>query len=214
MDYVRRYILRLRTKEVHLHVLVEEVEEQLVGFLVVGLDRLILQITASGHETMDLVGEPLNGVLGLDCLLPLLDVLLRLILRRQHDERDLDAGSIVGVDHGRVARGSGLECSAFLRAQVHNLASPAVADDAPLFDARALAFDLLQDLGDALKSLGWRGLGVEELAELLALVVVVRRVPGDVSGLAVEEVLEDLSVWTVCWRDYRERRSPGMNTWY
>jgi hypothetical protein len=51
-----------------------------------------------------------------------------------------------------------------------------------------LSLNLLQDLRDPLESLGRRSLGVEELAELLALVVVVRRVPRDVSRLAVEEV--------------------------
>jgi len=57
-----------------------------------------------------------------------------------------------------------------------------------LLNAGALAFDFLQDLRDALKSLGRCSLSVEELSELLSLLVVVRRVPGDVSGLAVEEV--------------------------
>jgi hypothetical protein len=57
-----------------------------------------------------------------------------------------------------------------------------------LLNLGALAFDLLQDLGDALESFRWCSLSVEELAELLSLLVVVRRVPGDVSGLAVEEV--------------------------
>lgn len=31
-------------------------------------------------------------------------------------------------------------------------------------------------------------MGVEELAELLSLVVVVRRVPGNVGGLAIKEI--------------------------
>jgi hypothetical protein len=74
------------------------------------------------------------------------------------------------------------------QAQVDDLASPAVADHSPLLDAGALSLNLLQELRDPLKGLGRRSLGVEELAELLALVVVVRRVPADVRGLAVEEV--------------------------
>jgi hypothetical protein len=57
-----------------------------------------------------------------------------------------------------------------------------------LLDAGALSFDFLQDLGDPLKSLRRRSLGIEELAELLALFLVVRGVPGDVGGLTVEEV--------------------------
>jgi hypothetical protein len=55
-------------------------------------------------------------------------------------------------------------------------------------DSGALAFDLLEDLGDALKSLGRCSLCAEELAKLLSLLVVVRRVPRDVSGLAVKKI--------------------------
>jgi len=166
----------------------EEVEECLVGLLVVGLDGLILQITACGHKSVNLVWVPFDDVLGLHSLLPLLDIILRLVLGRQHGERNGDARSVVCVDHGRVAGGSGLEEGVFLRAQVDNFASPAVANHAPLLDAGALAFDLLQDLRDALECLRRRCLTVEELAELLSLLVVVRRVPGDVGGLTVEEV--------------------------
>jgi len=90
-----------------------------------------------------------------------------------------------------VARCGSLEIGTLLRAQVDDLSSPAVADDSPLFDAGALSLNFLQDFRNALQSLRRRSLGVEKLAELLALVVVVRRVPGDVSGLAVEEVLRN-----------------------
>jgi hypothetical protein len=56
-----------------------------------------------------------------------------------------------------------------------------------------LSLNFLQDLRDALESLGRRSLGVEELAELLALLFVIRRVPGNVGRLAVEEVWSMLS---------------------
>jgi hypothetical protein len=169
-------------------VLVEEVQEQLVRLLIVFFNGVVLEITTSGHEAVDLVREPLDNILGLDSLLPLLDIVLWLVLRWQHGEGDGDTGGVVGIDHGRVARGGGFEQGVLLRAQVDDLASPAVANDSPLLDAGALSLNLLQDLRDPLESLGRRSLGVEELTELLALVVVVRRVPRDVSRLAVEEV--------------------------
>jgi len=87
-----------------------------------------------------------------------------------------------------MARSCGLERCSFLRDEVHDLASPAVTDDAPFLNARALGLDFFEDLRDALESLGRRGLGVEEFAELLALLVVVRWVPGDIRRLSVEEV--------------------------
>jgi hypothetical protein len=45
---------------------------------------------------------------------------------------------------------------------------------------------------------GWRhGLGGEEVAEFLALLLVVRRIPGDICGLALEEVGHDDAVGLV-----------------
>ena len=195
--------------------LVEEVEQELITLLVVGLDSRVLEVAASGHEAVDLVREPLNNVLGLDRLLPLLNIFLGLVLGGQHSERNLDARRVIGVNHGRVARSGGLESGALLRAQVDNLAAPAVSDNTPLFDAGALALDLLQDLGEALKGLGRRSLGREELAELLALVIGVRGVPGDVSGLAVEEVWYVMSATAQDEAFARGTSNlPGMNTWY
>lgn len=129
-----------------LHVLVEEVEQQLIRLLVIRLDSLVVQITTSCHESVHLcqtlvfclyggdqhstylVGEPLHDVLDLDSLGPLLDILFWLILARKHGERNCDAWCIVLVDHGWVARGSGLEWSARLRGEVDNLASPACVE--------------------------------------------------------------------------------------
>jgi len=167
---------------------VEEVKQELVRLLIILLHGLILEITTRSHETVDLVREPLNDVLGLDSLLPALHRLLVLILTRQHGIRDRDAGSIIRVDHCWVAGGSGLELRSLLRAQVHDLAAPAEADDTPLLDAGALGLDLGEDLGNALEGLGRSGGSIEELAELLAFLLRVRRVPGDVCWLAVEEI--------------------------
>lgn len=79
---------------------------------------------------MDLVVVPLDKVLGLDTLLPLLNGLLVLVLAGQHGDGNADASSIVRVNHGRVACSSSLEYSVLLRRQVHDLATPAEADNA------------------------------------------------------------------------------------
>jgi len=120
---------------------------------------------------MDLVREPLDDVLRLDPLLPLGNGILVLVLGRQHGVRNRDAGSVVGVDHGRVAGGGGLERGALLGGEVDDLAAPAEADDAPFFDAAVLALDLLEHVWDALDRLWWCAGRLEELAELLALFV-------------------------------------------
>ena len=138
-----------------LHVLVEEVEQGVVSTLVLLLDLLILQVAASSHEAVDLVREPFDNVLGLDVLLPGLDVVLALVLGWEHRERNGDAGCVVGVNHGRVASGGRLPWSALLGGEVHDLAAPAEANYAPLLDIRALGLDLLQDLGNALEGLRW-----------------------------------------------------------
>jgi hypothetical protein len=78
-----------------------------------------------------------------------------------------------------------------------------------LLDSRALAFDLLQDLGNALESLGRGSLSAEELAELLSLLVVVRRVPGDVGGLAVEEVWVEIRLVTACADTVATKTGPN-----
>jgi hypothetical protein len=187
-------------------VLVEEVQEHLVRLLIIGLDGVVLEITTSGHEAVDLVREPFDSVLGLDSLLPLLDIILRLIFRRQHDERNGDTRGVVRIDHGWVAGRGSLEQGVLLRAQVDDLAPPAVTDHSPLLDAGALSLNFLQDLRDALESLGRRSLGVEELAELLALLFVVRRVPGNVGRLAVEEVWSMLSA--IALQAFQITRSP------
>jgi hypothetical protein len=57
------------------------------------------------------------------------------------------------------------------------LPAPAETNNRPLLNAPGLA-QLLYDLGDARQRLGRRGLCLEELAQLLALLfVVARRVP-------------------------------------
>jgi len=125
----------------------------------------------SSHKAVNLVREPLDNVLSLDALLPLGDRLLVLILGWKHGVWDGDTRSITGVYHGRVACGGSLEWCARLRGEVDDLAAPAETDDTPFLDVAVLALDLLQDFGDALDSLWWCTCGLEELAELLSLLV-------------------------------------------
>lgn len=161
---------------------------------------------------MNLVVVPLDNVLGLDTLLPLLNSLLVLILAGQHGDGNGNASSIVRVNHSGVACSSSLEKRILLRRQVHNLAAPAETDDAKGCDVLVLTLDLLDDLGKTADGLGWCASGLEELTETLALLLLlwllvvrlsiwnvtsnaysVRRVVADVDGLALEEVRhEDL----------------------
>ena len=64
---------------------------------------------------MDLVVVPLDNVLGLDTLLPLLNSLLVLILARQHGNGNGDASSVIRVNHSGVACSSSLEKRVLLR---------------------------------------------------------------------------------------------------
>lgn len=123
----------------------------------------------SSHESMLLVGEPLDLVLDLDSLLPLLDIVLVLTLGREHNVWDGDTGRIVGVDHSWVNGSRSLEVRVLLGREVHNLASPAEAYNSPLLDAAVVALDLFQDLGDTLKGLGRCCGRLEEVADELLL---------------------------------------------
>lgn len=64
----------------------------------------------------------------------------------------------------------------------------------PGLDVRILFAQRLQDLGDALQRLRRGGGPGKELAQLLALLGRVRRVPRDVGGSAVEEVRHEDAV--------------------
>jgi hypothetical protein len=120
---------------------------------------------------MDLVVVPLNKVLGLDALLPLLNSFLVLILARQHGDGNGDASSVVGVDHCGMACSSSLEQCVLLRRQVYNLAAPAETDNAKGCDALVLTLDLFDHLGDTADGLGWCASSLEELTETLALLL-------------------------------------------
>lgn len=166
----------------------EPVQHGQVRLLVRRHHILILKIATCRHESMQLIREPHNGVLGLDMLLPRFDVFLLFALRRKHEKRDRDAGRVIGVHHGRVTRRGGLETRSLCADQIGDLAAPAVADDAPCFDRGMFYLELVDDLGDASDGLGWSGLGAEEGTEFFTLFLCVGRIPGDVGGGAFEEI--------------------------
>jgi hypothetical protein len=123
---------------------------------------------------MDLVIVPLDKVLSLDTLLPLLNGFLVLILARQHGNGDGDASSVVGVHHGGMACSSSLEQCVLLRRQVHNLAAPAETDNAKGCNVLVLTLDFFDYLGDTADGLGWCAGSLEELTETLALLLLLR----------------------------------------
>jgi hypothetical protein len=120
---------------------------------------------------VNLVVVPLDKVLSLNTLLPLLNSLLILILARQHGNGNADASSVVGVNHSGMACSSSLEKRILLRRQVHNLAAPAETDNAKGCDVLVLTLDLVDHLGDTAYGLGWCTGGLEELTETLALLL-------------------------------------------
>jgi hypothetical protein len=156
---------------------------------------------------MNLIVVPLDKVLSLNTLLPLLNGLLVLILTGQHGNGNANASSVVRVNHSRVTCSSSLEKRILLRRQVYNLAAPAETDNGKGCDVLVLALDLVDDLGDTANGLGWCTGGLEELTQTLALLLLswlsivqssmrnvtsktysVRRVVADVDGLALEKV--------------------------
>ena len=86
-----------------------------------------------------------------------------------------------------MAGGCGLELGVLLRGQVDNLSAPAEADNGPLLDALALA-KLINNLGNAWQCLRRCSGCLEEFAEFLLLLLVIRRVPGDVCWAALKKV--------------------------
>lgn len=85
------------------------------------LSRQACRILPGSHEAVNLVIKGLNVTLDLQTLLPALDSLLILILRRQHQEGNGDLGSIAGVNHRGVSCDSGLELGALSGGEVGNL---------------------------------------------------------------------------------------------
>lgn len=106
--------------------LAKELDHRLVAPDVLGLDALIGQVGAGSHPAVVLVGKRLNVVRHRQGLLKSLNIGGRLVPRGENGDGHLDTDSILGVDHGRVALGSGREwvCIAG-RDDGDNLAAPA-----------------------------------------------------------------------------------------
>ena len=175
-------------KRLTLQIVVEEGEGNLVAPLVFLLDRWVVQVCPRSHPAVDLVGEGLDVLGDLETGLVALDVVGRLVLGREHAHGDLDLLGVGSIQHGRVDLDGGLELGRLARDERGDLTAPAVAHDAPAGDVGVAFGRFLDDVLDLGQVQGWPGLGVEEVAELLALLLRVRWVPREVGGLALEEV--------------------------
>lgn len=175
--------------------LLQEIQRSAITTLILLLHILILKITPRGHPAVDLGRESLDIVICLQSRAKLGHIFGVLVLTRQQGHGDIDVLGIIRVQHGRVALHGCLE-RLVLGAGGENadLAAPAVAEDAPGGEAAAgggwgcegVGFG--DDAGDLGEGVGGCGLGLEESAELLLVVVGLRGKPGDVGGLAFEEV--------------------------
>lgn len=87
-------------------ILGKEIQHRLVTPRVLLLDALVRQVAAGGHPAVDLVLEGLDVLGALEVRLELLDLVVGLLLGGEHDQRDLDRLSFLGLDHGRVALGA------------------------------------------------------------------------------------------------------------
>lgn len=105
----------------HSQVLVEKVQQRLVGLLIGSFHFGILQVTPCSHEAMDLVIVPFNLLGHLQVGLVLLDSGFVFVFGWNHEHGDRNIGSVVRVNHGRVACGGCLERRSGLRNQVDNL---------------------------------------------------------------------------------------------
>lgn len=170
--------------------LVEELQDSLVATLILLLDLRVLQVRTGSHPAVDLGREGLHMVGDLQVGLERLDGLRGLVLGGEHDEGHVDALGVVGVDHGGVSLGGGLEeLVVGASRQSSDLTTPTEAQNRPLEAATGgLLVGLGDDVGDLGEGLGRSGLGREELTQLLLVLVGGGRVPGDVGRLALEEV--------------------------
>lgn len=173
-----------------LGVLVEEVKHGLVATLVLLAHLGVLQVRTSSHPAVDLSGESLDVVRRLEVGLERLNVVRGLVLGGQESHGDVHGLGIVGVNHGGVALDSRLEELVVLAGgESGDLTTPAVSQDGPVEAATGRELvGLGHDVGDLGEGAGGSGLGLEEVAKLLLVVIGLRREPGDVGGLALEEV--------------------------
>lgn len=92
----------------------------------------------------------------------------------------------------------GLELSVLGRGQARDLSTPAVSEDRPGLEGLAVGGELVRFVDE-----GWNlgqicrrsSLGLEEIAQLLLVFFGLRREPGDVRGLALEEVRHEDTIF-------------------
>lgn len=89
--------------------LVVEIEQHLVSALVLLLDLLVLEVTASGHPSMDLVAESLDVILHTQRLSKLLDCIRVFVAGCKHAEGNFDSFGVGGIDHCGMDFGDGGE---------------------------------------------------------------------------------------------------------
>ena len=170
--------------------LVEEVQDGLVSPFIL-LEHLgVLEVGPRRHPAVDLSREGLDVVGGLQVVLESLDGLGILILGGEHRHGDGDCLGVLGVDHGRVTLHGSLEDLVVLAGRERrDLTTPAESENGPVEAAtggQLVGFrDHSWNLEEVLRG---TGLGLEEVAEFLFVFVGLRREPGDISRLSLEEV--------------------------
>lgn len=176
--------------------LAEEVKQDLVTTLVLLLVLSVVQVGTSSHPAVDLSGEGLNVLGDLQVGTEGIDIGSGLVLGGKHGEGNLDRLGVVGVDHGGVALSTSLEGVVLAsESQSSDLTTPAETEDGPVKGAvGAELVGILDDLGDLREVVGRSGLGREELAEELLVLIGGGRVPGDIGGAALEEVGDENAV--------------------
>jgi hypothetical protein len=107
---------------------------------------------------------------------------------------------ILRIQHGRVTLHRSLERRILLASRENrNLPAPAVSENRPRLElacaARRKIIRLTNYTGDLGERRGRRGLCIEEISQLLFMLVGLRREPGDVCGLALEEIGDEDAVF-------------------
>ena len=173
----------------------QEIQRSAITALILLLHILILEITPRRHPAVNLGRESLDIVIRLQCRAKLGHIVGVLVFTRQEGHGDIDILGVIRVQHGRVTLHGCLECLVLgAGGENGDLAAPAVAEDAPGGEAAAgggwgcegVGFG--DDAGDLGEGVGGCGFGLEESAELLLVVVGLRGEPGNVGGLALEEI--------------------------
>lgn len=177
--------------------LVEEVQDGFVSPFILLAHLRVLEVGPRRHPAVDLGREGLDVVGGLQIVLESLNGLGILVLGSQHRHGDGDCFGVLGVDHGRVTLHGSLEDLVVLAGRKRrDLTTPAESENGPVEAATGGQLVGLSDhawnLGEVLRG---AGLGLEEVAEFLFVFVGLRREPGDIGRLSLEEVGHENAVF-------------------